>query len=102
MSTINLTIQHGLIFIIAFLLAFLLALPLAEQRQSIYKGNWQPEMVPQYSGIRWENGAQSRNRTNDTGIFNPLLYQLSYLGKIRTLLTHAYLMLFIKGFSAVV
>ena len=26
------------------------------------------------------NGAQSRNRTNDTGIFSPLLYQLSYLG----------------------
>ena len=26
------------------------------------------------------DGAQSRNRTNDTRIFNPLLYQLSYLG----------------------
>jgi hypothetical protein len=25
-------------------------------------------------------GAQERNRTADTGIFNPLLYQLSYLG----------------------
>ncbi len=25
-------------------------------------------------------GAQARNRTADTGIFNPLLYQLSYLG----------------------
>ncbi len=25
-------------------------------------------------------GAQGRNRTTDTGIFNPLLYQLSYLG----------------------
>ena len=25
-------------------------------------------------------GAQSRNRTNDTGIFSPLLYRLSYLG----------------------
>ena len=24
------------------------------------------------------NGAQTRNRTTDTGIFNPLLYQLSY------------------------
>jgi hypothetical protein len=23
------------------------------------------------------NGGQGRNRTNDTGIFNPLLYQLS-------------------------
>lgn len=27
-----------------------------------------------------ENGAQDRNRTSDTRIFNPLLYQLSYLG----------------------
>ena len=26
-------------------------------------------------------GASDRNRTNDTGIFSPLLYQLSYLGK---------------------
>ena len=25
------------------------------------------------------NGGQGRNRTADTGIFNPLLYQLSYL-----------------------
>ena len=25
-------------------------------------------------------GAQRRNRTTDTGIFNPLLYRLSYLG----------------------
>lgn len=27
-----------------------------------------------------KNGAQGRNRTSDTRIFNPLLYQLSYLG----------------------
>ena len=26
-------------------------------------------------------GAQRRNRTADTGIFSPLLYRLSYLGK---------------------
>jgi hypothetical protein len=26
-------------------------------------------------------GAQRRNRTTDTRIFNPLLYRLSYLGK---------------------
>lgn len=26
------------------------------------------------------HGAQRRNRTADTGIFNPLLYRLSYLG----------------------
>ena len=29
----------------------------------------------------FDDGAQGRNRTADTGIFNPLLYQLSYLGK---------------------
>ncbi len=29
-----------------------------------------------------ESGAQSRNRTSDTRIFNPLLYQLSYLGTV--------------------
>ena len=28
------------------------------------------------------SGAQSRNRTSDTRIFNPLLYQLSYLGTV--------------------
>jgi hypothetical protein len=27
------------------------------------------------------SGAQTRNRTKDTWIFSPLLYQLSYLGK---------------------
>ena len=32
---------------------------------------------------RWKNGARDRNRTSDTRIFNPLLYQLSYPG-IRT------------------
>ena len=30
------------------------------------------------------DGAQGRNRTTDTRIFNPLLYQLSYLGILRT------------------
>ena len=29
-----------------------------------------------------ENGAQGQNRTADTGIFSPLLYQLSYLGAV--------------------
>ena len=28
-----------------------------------------------------EVGASGRNRTTDTGIFSPLLYQLSYRGK---------------------
>ena len=31
-------------------------------------------------GLIWRDGAQGRNRTTDTRIFNPLLYQLSYLG----------------------
>ena len=30
-----------------------------------------------------ESGASGRNRTSDTGIFSPLLYQLSYRGKLR-------------------
>ena len=29
-----------------------------------------------------KNGAQGQNRTADTGIFNPLLYRLSYLGSV--------------------
>ena len=29
------------------------------------------------------NGASDRNRTNDTGIFSPLLYRLSYRGRWR-------------------
>ena len=33
-----------------------------------------------YAPWFWFNGAQTRNRTKDTGIFSPLLYQLSYLG----------------------
>ena len=35
-----------------------------------------------YSGRRLQNGngAQGRNRTTDTAIFNRMLYQLSYLG----------------------
>ena len=31
--------------------------------------------------LRKRSGASGRNRTNDTGIFSPLLYQLSYRGK---------------------
>ena len=30
------------------------------------------------------NGASDRNRTNDTGIFSPLLYRLSYRGIMAT------------------
>ena len=28
--------------------------------------------------LHFSNGGRGRNRTNDTRIFNPLLYQLSY------------------------
>lgn len=34
-----------------------------------------------YNAWKLEDGAQGRNRTADTGIFNPLLYRLSYLGQ---------------------
>ena len=33
-------------------------------------------------GFLFKYGAQTRNRTRDTRIFNPLLYRLSYLGKM--------------------
>ena len=32
----------------------------------------------------FRRGASDRNRTNDTGIFSPLLYRLSYRGKLAT------------------
>ena len=32
--------------------------------------------------VRRESGGQGQNRTADTGIFSPLLYQLSYLALI--------------------
>ena len=38
------------------------------------------QMLSQLSYAPWFNGAQTRNRTKDTGIFSPLLYLLSYLG----------------------
>jgi hypothetical protein len=44
-------------------------------------GNSPTKKPPTPCGIRgFNNGAQRRNRTADTRIFNPLLYQLSYLG----------------------
>ncbi|MDB5601159.1 MAG: hypothetical protein JWN71_3203 [Xanthobacteraceae bacterium] len=33
-----------------------------------------------YCNNLYENGAQGRDRTTDTAIFNRMLYQLSYLG----------------------
>ena len=44
------------------------------------KGYFLGEILPGCRASR-ENGASGRNRTSDTGIFSPLLYQLSYLGK---------------------
>ena len=35
--------------------------------------------APICSSMSQRNGGQGRNRTTDTRIFNPLLYQLSYL-----------------------
>ena len=32
--------------------------------------------------LKDKNGGEEGNRTPDTGIFSPLLYQLSYKGKI--------------------
>ena len=57
---------------------------------------WQGRALPNELNPRFEvteclsdpfNGASGRNRTNDTGIFSPLLYQLSYRGKQSWLLT---------------
>ena len=35
-----------------------------------------------FNNLQLVYGAQGQNRTADTGIFNPLLYRLSYLGKV--------------------
>jgi hypothetical protein len=42
--------------------------------------------APSYANLttkRWKYGARGRSRTADTAIFNRMLYQLSYPGKIR-------------------
>ena len=42
---------------------------------------WQGRALPnELNPQSIKNGASGRNRTNDTGIFSPLLYQLSYRG----------------------
>ena len=51
---------------------------------------WQGDALPNElnphlpSLLAW-HGASGRNRTNDTRIFSPLLYQLSYRGKFKLL-----------------
>lgn len=37
---------------------------------------------PPWRSVNMKFGARTRNRTKDTGIFNPLLYRLSYRGVI--------------------
>ena len=44
---------------------------------------WQGDALP-LSYFRLKNGASAQNRTADTRIFSPLLYQLSYRGKLAT------------------
>ena len=59
------------------------------------KWSWREELNPQPADYKSaalpielhqpkKNGAFERNRTTDTGIFSPLLYQLSYKGKMAT------------------
>ncbi len=40
------------------------------------------ERLHQSLQIQGKDGAQGRNRTTDTAIFNRMLYQLSYLGRL--------------------
>ncbi len=40
-------------------------------------------------------GAETQNRTADTGIFSPLLYRLSYLGNVEK--DYSFLILRVKG-----
>ena len=51
---------------------------------------WKAGVLPlNYTRIKtnlyFPDNAQNRNRTSDTRIFSPLLYQLSYLGSLRNL-----------------
>ena len=45
-----------------------------------WRGLLRPRASPQPLGFEKTSDARGRNRTTDTGIFNPLLYQLSYPG----------------------
>ena len=47
-------------------------------------GKAEPERERPHQSLRIQekNGAQGRNRTTDTAIFNRMLYQLSYLGRL--------------------
>ena len=43
---------------------------------------WLKKLGNKNNNVSFNSGAQGRNRTADTGIFNPLLYRLSYLGNV--------------------
>ena len=49
----------------------------------------------------YKNGAEGQNRTAHTGIFSPLLYQLSYLGTTRRVFIASlnFWQVFFSGFS---
>jgi hypothetical protein len=56
------------------------------EQEQIEKLNWRThhqftDKKGQSNDWPFKSGAQRRNRTTDTRIFNPLLYRLSYLGK---------------------
>src|SRR3990167_537818 len=57
------------------------ALPKVPPRRHRIAGNKKPQGRHLRLGFLGISGAQGRNRTADTGIFNPLLYRLSYLGQ---------------------
>jgi hypothetical protein len=55
-----------------------LAAPIVEEPASALSTRstaWQPSL---YAALRAKAGGEGRNRTDDTRIFSPLLYQLSY------------------------
>ena len=49
----------------------------------MYKKGQMSQLYILLDNFGQKNNAQSRNRTSDTRIFSPLLYQLSYLGLIK-------------------
>ena len=65
-----------------------------ELHPRINQWSWREELNPQPADYKSAalpielhqrvNGASERNRTTDTGIFSPLLYQLSYRGIMAT------------------
>ena len=52
-----------------------------EPQRSERAGDFLQKKSPQAIHSLRRRGASDRNRTNDMGIFSPLLYQLSYRGK---------------------